>query len=55
MPKRKEPEPTREEQFKEFVKTSREMGLDESGEDLERVFKKLVPKTRARKKTAPKR
>jgi hypothetical protein len=49
MPKRKEPEPTREEQFKEFVKTARELGVDESGDVLERTFKKLAPKKRARK------
>ena len=49
MPKRKEPEVTPEEQFKEFQKTARELGVDEKGEALERAFKKLAPK-----KSAPK-
>ena len=44
MPKRKGPEPKPEEQFKEFVKTARELGVDESGEALEKAFKKLAPK-----------
>jgi hypothetical protein len=47
MPKRKEPEPTPEEQFKEFLKTARELEVDESSEVLEHVFKKLAPKKRA--------
>jgi hypothetical protein len=50
MPKRKGPEPKPEDQFKEFVKTARELGVDESGEALEQVFKKLAPKKRAQKK-----
>ena len=49
MPKRKEPEPTPEEQFKEFLKTARDLGVDESEDVLERVFKKLAPKKRAQK------
>lgn len=46
MPKRKEPEPRPEEQFKEFLQTARELGVDEDGRALERVFKKLAPKKR---------
>lgn len=46
MPKRKAPEPTPEEQFKEFLKTARELEVDESREVLERVFKKLSPRKR---------
>ncbi len=42
MLKRKEAKPTPQEQFKEFVRTSRKMGLDETGEELEQLFKKLV-------------
>jgi hypothetical protein len=49
MPKRKGPEPKPEEQFKEFVKTARELGVDERGEALEQVFKKLAPKKRTQK------
>jgi hypothetical protein len=43
MPKRKEPELTKEEQFKRFVETARKHGVDESGKDLERAFKKVAP------------
>ena len=50
MPKRKEPEPTPKEQFAEFLKTAREMGVDEEGKALDDAFKKLTPKKRARKK-----
>lgn len=55
MPKRKEPEATPEEQFKEFVKTARELGVDESPDVLERTFKKLAPKKRAQPQTPRKR
>ena len=47
MPKRKGPEPKPEGQFKEFVKTARELGVDESGEALDRVFKKPSPFSQA--------
>ena len=50
MPKRKGPEPKPEEQFKEFEKTARELGVDESGNALERMFKKLSPKGRFKPK-----
>lgn len=50
MPKRKQPEPPPEEQFKEFVKTARELGVDESAEVLERTFKKLAPKRAPRER-----
>jgi hypothetical protein len=43
MPKRKQPELDPKEQFKRFVETAREHEVDESGKDLERVFKKAVP------------
>ena len=55
MPKRKGPEPKPEEQFKEFVKTAKELGVDETGEALERAFKKLAPKKRAQTQTQRKR
>lgn len=42
MPKRKGPEPDPKEQFKEFVKTARKLGLDESGKELEEAFKKMA-------------
>jgi hypothetical protein len=50
MPKRKEPELDPKEQFKRFVETAREHSVDESGKDLERAFKKMVPAKRAAKK-----
>lgn len=43
MPKKKGPELTREEQFERFVKTARKRGVDETGEEFERLFKKVVP------------
>jgi hypothetical protein len=43
MPKRKEPELDPKEQFKRFVETAREHELDESGKDLERAIRKVVP------------
>jgi hypothetical protein len=43
MPKRKEPELDPKEQFKRFVETAREHGVDESGKEFERAFKKVVP------------
>jgi len=52
MPKRKGPEPKPEEQFKEFVRTARTLGVDETGKDLEKAFKKMAPK---RTKRPPKK
>ena len=49
MPKRKGPELDVKEQFKRFVETAREHEVDESGKDLERAFKKVVPPNRAKK------
>jgi hypothetical protein len=46
MPKRKEPELKPKEQFKRFMKTAREIGVDESGKEFERAFKKVVPPKR---------
>ena len=44
MPRKKEPELDPKEQFRRFVETAREHGVDESGKDVERAFKRLVPK-----------
>lgn len=49
MPKRKEPELDPKEQFKRFVETAKELGVDESGKELEQAFKK-VTQDRPRKK-----
>jgi hypothetical protein len=43
MPKRKAPELTPQEQYKRFIETAREHGVDETGKDFERAFKKIVP------------
>ena len=55
MPKKKQPEVPPKEQFQEFVKTAKELGVDETGEALERAFKKLAPKKRAQQTTHKKR
>ena len=47
MPKKKEPELDPKAQFKRFVETAREHGVDESGKEMERAFRKLVPPKRA--------
>ena len=48
MPKKKEPELDPKEQFKRFIETAHEHGVDESGKEMERAFKKLVPKREQR-------
>ena len=45
MPKRKRPDEKPEEQFKRFVETAREHGVDESGKPLDEAFDRV--KTRA--------
>ena len=54
MPKRKAPALDPKEQFKRFVETAREHGVDESGKEFERAFKKAVPPKRAPKPPARK-
>ena len=49
MPKRKEPELDPKEQFKRFVETAREHELEESGKDLEKAFKKVVPPKKSKR------
>lgn len=50
MPKRKTPEEKPEEQFKRFIKTAKEHGVEESGDEFERTFTKVSqPKSRPRK------
>lgn len=49
MPKRKQPELDPKEQFKRFLETAREHVLDESGKDLKRAIKKVVPPKRPTK------
>jgi hypothetical protein len=41
MPKRKTPEEKPEEQFKRFVKTAKELEVDETGAALEASFKRI--------------
>ena len=46
MPKRKEPELKPEEQFERFKQTARKLGVDHSGKELAKEFKKIAPKRR---------
>jgi hypothetical protein len=50
MPKKKEPELDPKEQFKRFVETAHEHGVDESGKEFEKAFKKVVPPKRGGKR-----
>jgi hypothetical protein len=45
-PKKKPKKMTAKEQSARFVQTAREVEADETGEDLERVFAKIVPSRR---------
>jgi hypothetical protein len=42
MPKRKEPPISPKEQFKRFIETAREHGVDEAEEEVRRAFKKVA-------------
>lgn len=44
MPKRKRPEEKPEDQFKRFVETAKEHGVDERGAAADEAFKKLAQK-----------
>jgi hypothetical protein len=46
MPKRKEPEINPKEQFKEFMKTAREIGAGDARDEVEKAFKSLARKTK---------
>jgi hypothetical protein len=37
---------TKAEQSERFIKTARELGVDETGEEFERLFRKIVPPKR---------
>jgi hypothetical protein len=50
MPKKKDPPLPPKEQFKRFLEAAREHEVDESGKELERVFKKVVPPKTAKAK-----
>jgi hypothetical protein len=52
MPKRKEPELTRAEQFKRFRATAKSLMVDETGKPLEEAFKKVAPAKPGRPKTS---
>lgn len=49
MPKRKEPPLSKKEQFKRFVEAAHEHGVDESGNEFERDFKKVAKPSRPKK------
>jgi hypothetical protein len=44
VPKRKRPELKPKEQFERFKETARKLGIDESGEDLEKEFVRIARK-----------
>ena len=48
MPKRKTPEEKPEEQFKRFVETAKEHGVDKSEDDVTRAFTDLARPPRRR-------
>ena len=43
MPKTKPPNPSEKPQRERFIEAAREVGVDESGEEFERAFKRIVP------------
>jgi hypothetical protein len=47
MPKKKTPDPSEKPQRERFIEAAREHGVDETGEEFERAFKKIVPPRRA--------
>jgi hypothetical protein len=51
MPRKPKSPPDDPEQSKRFIKAAREIGTDESPEEFERVFKKVVSKVPARKES----
>ena len=52
MPKRKEPELTPAEKFKRFRETVKKLEVDETGKDIDEAFKKVVPKSKRKPKSA---
>lgn len=46
MPKKKPPNPSEKPQRERFIEAAREAGVDESGEEFERAFKKIAPPKR---------
>lgn len=52
MPKKKEPDEDPKKQFKRFVEAAREHEVDESGDELEKAFKKVAPKARQKSKAS---
>lgn len=53
MPKRKNPEIGKKEQFERFIETARIVGVEESGKTLDEAFKKIAAK-RPKAKQPPK-
>lgn len=50
MPKKKMPPDDPREQHKRFKEAAREHGADESGEEFERAFGKIVPPAKSKSK-----
>jgi hypothetical protein len=53
MPRKPNPPRDDPEQSKRFIEGAREIGTDESPEEFERVFKRVVRKAAVRKKSTP--
>lgn len=51
MPKKKEPSKDEKPQSQRFIDAARESGADESGDEFERAFKKVVPKKPKRRES----
>jgi hypothetical protein len=47
MPKKKPADPSEKPQRERFIEAAREHGVDETGEEFERAFRKIVPPKRA--------
>ncbi len=57
MPKKKPPPPNEKPQRERFIEAAREAGVDETGEEFEKAFRKIVPPRRANpdtKRSGPK-
>lgn len=53
MPRKREPDPSEKPQRERFVDAAKEVGVDESGKEFERAFKKIVPPKSKQKRELP--
>lgn len=49
MPRKKPPDPNEKPQKERFIEAAKKLGVDESGEEFEKAFKKIVPPKKAAK------